>query len=132
MLCRWEHNGNIAPLMNTVPRDLSARHASRPVAAIAVLQIPQLVQPSSAHDVVSVDHAANLNPASPTKRGDVTMEKHIEIRMEQCTGCKLCELACSAVKTGAFAPSESRIRVSLVDIPEIPVPTLLESCDYCF
>ena len=60
------------------------------------------------------------------------MAKHIEIKMEQCTGCKLCELACSAVKTGSFAPSESRVRVSLVDIPEIPVPILLDSCDYCF
>ena len=60
------------------------------------------------------------------------MAKHIEINMEQCTGCKLCELACSAVKTGSFAPSESRIRVSLIDIPEIPVPILKETCDYCF
>ena len=50
------------------------------------------------------------------------MERHIEIRMEKCTGCKLCELACSAVKTGQFNPRESRIKVALVDIPEIPVP----------
>ncbi len=60
------------------------------------------------------------------------MEKHIEINVAQCTGCKLCELACSAVKTGSFKPRESRIKVTLVDIPEIPIPTLLESCDYCF
>jgi len=60
------------------------------------------------------------------------VEKHIEIRMEQCTGCKLCELACSAVKTGEFNPRNSRIKINLVDIPEIPVPTLLDSCDYCF
>jgi hypothetical protein len=62
----------------------------------------------------------------------VTVEKHIEIRMDQCTGCRLCELACSAVKTGEFNPQDSRIKVSLVNIPEIPVPTLLDSCDYCF
>lgn len=60
------------------------------------------------------------------------MEKHIDIDMEKCTGCKLCELACSAVKTGQFNPRESRIQVTLVDIPEIPVPALLDSCDYCF
>ncbi len=60
------------------------------------------------------------------------MEKQIEIRTELCTGCKLCELACSAVKTGQFAPTASRIKVTLVDVPEIPVPTLLDSCDYCF
>ncbi len=60
------------------------------------------------------------------------MEKHIEVKMEKCTGCKLCELACSAVKTGVFNPKDSRIKVCLIDIPEIPVPVLLESCDYCF
>jgi Fe-S-cluster-containing dehydrogenase component len=60
------------------------------------------------------------------------VEKHIEVTMEKCTGCKLCELACSAVKTGRFNPQDSRIRVALVDMPEIPVPVLLDSCDYCF
>lgn len=60
------------------------------------------------------------------------MEKHIEIDVAKCTGCMLCELACSAVKTGRFAPREARIKVTLVDIPEIPVPTLLDDCDYCF
>ena len=60
------------------------------------------------------------------------MEKHIEVRMEKCTGCRLCELACSVIKTGEFNPRHSRIKVSLVNIPEIPVPMLLDSCDYCF
>jgi Fe-S-cluster-containing hydrogenase component 2 len=60
------------------------------------------------------------------------MEKHIEVRMEKCTGCRLCELACSAVKTGAFNPRQSRIKVCLVGIPEIPVPIILDTCDYCF
>lgn len=59
------------------------------------------------------------------------MERHIDVKTEQCTGCKLCELACSAVKAGGFSPRESRIRVSLIGIPEIPIPTLLDSCDYC-
>jgi len=60
------------------------------------------------------------------------LERHIEIVMDKCTGCKLCELACSAVKTGHFNPRESRIKVALIDIPEIPVPVLEDSCDYCF
>ncbi|MFC1931633.1 hypothetical protein ACFLXJ_05485 [Chloroflexota bacterium] len=60
------------------------------------------------------------------------MEKHIEVNMEKCTDCKLCELACSAVKTNAFNPRDSRIKVCLVGIPEIPVPVLLDTCDYCF
>lgn len=60
------------------------------------------------------------------------MEKHIEVLTERCTGCKLCELACSAVKTGEFNPRHSRIKVTLVDMPEIPIPTLLDTCDTCF
>ena len=60
------------------------------------------------------------------------MEKHIEVRAELCTGCKLCEVACSAVKTGQFNPKDSRIKVALIDMPEIPIPILLDSCDYCF
>ena len=60
------------------------------------------------------------------------MAKQIEVIMEKCTGCKLCELACSAIKTGEFNPRDSRIQVALVDIPEIPVPVILDSCDYCF
>ncbi len=60
------------------------------------------------------------------------MEKHIEIDMEKCTGCKLCELACSAVKTGRFSPTDSRIQIVLEQVPEIPVPVLLDNCDYCF
>jgi Fe-S-cluster-containing dehydrogenase component len=60
------------------------------------------------------------------------MAKHIEVVMEKCTGCKLCELACSAIKTGDFNPRDSRIQVALVDIPEIPVPILLDTCDSCF
>ena len=60
------------------------------------------------------------------------MAKHIEVLVDKCTGCKLCELACSAVKMGDFNPINSRIKVVLVDIPEIPVPILLDSCDYCF
>jgi len=60
------------------------------------------------------------------------MPKHIEVIMDKCTGCKMCELACSAVKTGHFNSKDSRIKVVLVDIPEIPVPILTDACDYCF
>jgi Fe-S-cluster-containing dehydrogenase component len=59
------------------------------------------------------------------------LEKHIEVRIEKCTGCRLCELACSAVKTRVFNPRNARIKVCLVGIPEIPVPMLLDTCDYC-
>lgn len=59
------------------------------------------------------------------------MEKHVQVITEKCTGCRLCELACSLEKTSEFNPRKSRIKVTLVDMPEIPVPLLLDSCDYC-
>ncbi len=60
------------------------------------------------------------------------MEKHLVVNMAKCTGCKLCELACSAIKTGKFNPRQAKLQVCLIDIPEIPVPIILDSCDYCF
>ena len=33
------------------------------------------------------------------------------INSENCTGCRMCELACSSTKEGAFIPERSRIRV---------------------
>jgi anaerobic carbon-monoxide dehydrogenase iron sulfur subunit len=39
------------------------------------------------------------------------MSRMIVVDPAKCTNCKMCELACSLVKTGAFAPSRSRIRV---------------------
>ncbi|MFB3818820.1 MAG: 4Fe-4S dicluster domain-containing protein [Candidatus Methylomirabilales bacterium] len=41
----------------------------------------------------------------------------------RCTGCRMCELACSLAKTGAFAPALSRIRVHVFaeDFKHIPL-----------
>lgn len=62
----------------------------------------------------------------------MALAKYIDVLPELCTGCKLCELACSAVKTGEFNPRNSRIKVTLVDMPEIPIPMILDTCDTCF
>jgi Fe-S-cluster-containing hydrogenase component 2 len=35
----------------------------------------------------------------------------IVVQEENCTGCRLCELACSSTKEGEFAPGRSRIKV---------------------
>ncbi len=59
------------------------------------------------------------------------MEKHIQVVMEKCTGCRMCELACSLEKASEFNPRKSLIKVTLVGMPEIPVPLLLDTCDYC-
>jgi Fe-S-cluster-containing hydrogenase component 2 len=43
------------------------------------------------------------------------MTKSLDIVPDRCTGCMQCELACSWVQTGTFAPSKSMIRVSVFD-----------------
>ena len=35
------------------------------------------------------------------------MSRMIVVDHAKCTNCRMCELACSLVKTGAFAPSRS-------------------------
>jgi NAD-dependent dihydropyrimidine dehydrogenase PreA subunit len=42
------------------------------------------------------------------------MEKfEIQIATERCTGCRLCQLACSELYTRAFNPSAARIQVDV-------------------
>lgn len=46
-----------------------------------------------------------------------------------CTGCRACELACSFVSEGFFAPSLSRIRVIRMDEEGLDVPISCFHCD---
>ena len=46
-----------------------------------------------------------------------------------CTGCRACELACSFVCEGVFAPSLSRIRVVRMDEEGVDVPIGCFHCD---
>ena len=46
-----------------------------------------------------------------------------------CTGCRACELACSFINEGVFAPSKSRIRVVKFDRDGIDVPIGCEHCE---
>ena len=39
------------------------------------------------------------------------MSRMIVVDPDKCTNCRMCELACSLVTTGAFAPAQSRIRI---------------------
>lgn len=51
------------------------------------------------------------------------MSKIITVNPEKCTNCRMCELACSLAKTGAFSPTRSRIRVNVFaeDFKHIPI-----------
>ncbi len=39
------------------------------------------------------------------------MARVLSIKVENCTGCRMCELACSSSKEGEFIPEHSRIRI---------------------
>jgi len=39
------------------------------------------------------------------------MRRVIAVKAENCTGCRMCELACSSSKEGLYIPERSRIRV---------------------
>ena len=53
----------------------------------------------------------------------------LEIHPDKCTGCKQCELACSWVQTGTFAPSKSLVRVHVFDEQASFAPYACFQCD---
>lgn len=53
----------------------------------------------------------------------------VEVHAERCTGCRLCELACSMEKTGMFDPSSSRIAVRFKGAGAC-IPVLCTQCEY--
>ena len=57
------------------------------------------------------------------------MTRMLDIVPDRCTGCMQCELACSWVQTGSFAPSRSLIRVSVFDEEASYAPITCLQCD---
>ena len=55
--------------------------------------------------------------------------KMLDIHPDKCTGCMQCELACSWVQTGTFAPSKSLIRVHIFDEQSSYGPYTCFQCD---
>jgi len=53
--------------------------------------------------------------------------QHVICDPTKCIGCRLCEYACSATKTGTFDPSLSRIRVVRIE----PVTMTAITCRLC-
>jgi len=58
--------------------------------------------------------------------------KIITVSPERCTGCRMCELACSIKHTGEFNPSRSRICVTAYD-ESYCIPMMCFQCEhpYC-
>ena len=59
------------------------------------------------------------------------MRKFLSVNPDICTGCRLCELACSMAKQNAFNPKKAHIKVYMRGIPEVPVPVFSRHCDSC-
>lgn len=56
--------------------------------------------------------------------------RNLTIEAAKCTGCRMCELACSLKKEGEFNPAKSRIRaVSIPPLPFYSVVTCLQCGD---
>ncbi|MDF1536538.1 MAG: 4Fe-4S dicluster domain-containing protein [bacterium] len=54
---------------------------------------------------------------------------HLTVIPERCSGCKVCELACSVGRAGANNPKKSRIRVMvLYPHPVIRMPIVCKQC----
>jgi Fe-S-cluster-containing hydrogenase component 2 len=57
------------------------------------------------------------------------MEKKIVVNDSKCTGCRLCELICSALKVGEFKPTSSRIKVVSDSRTGISTPKVCLQCE---
>ena len=57
------------------------------------------------------------------------MEKVLVVNVEKCTGCRVCELACSAFHYKEFSPSRSRVSVISWEERGVDVPALCNQCE---
>ncbi len=55
--------------------------------------------------------------------------KVIRIRQERCTGCRVCEMACSLEKEGAFNPQQSRIKIFQDRAEGLNIFSICQLCD---
>jgi Fe-S-cluster-containing hydrogenase component 2 len=56
------------------------------------------------------------------------MSKFIEVNLEKCTACRLCEFACSTHHFEEINPAKSRIKVSIVSKDFFYYPNVCQQC----
>ena len=57
------------------------------------------------------------------------MVKILTVNLEKCTGCRLCELVCSAKKEGVSNPSRSRLKVEKWEWEGLYIPMVCQQCE---
>ena len=58
----------------------------------------------------------------------MNLQKAIRVSPEKCTGCRICELICSAGKHGEFNPKRARIRIVKMERFFIDIPSVCQQC----
>jgi carbon-monoxide dehydrogenase iron sulfur subunit len=65
----------------------------------------------------------------------MAMNRALIVDVDNCTGCKICELVCSMNSQGEYNPAKSYIRVMRNKDLDVNLPVLavqcLESCERC-
>ena len=57
-------------------------------------------------------------------------DRVVAIDYDKCTGCRICELACSLLNTGETDPGKSRIRIVRIEeeSESLPIPVICMKC----
>jgi len=58
------------------------------------------------------------------------MKQILTIDIEKCTGCRNCELACSASHTNTFNPRRSRIQILKDEVKNLLIPMVCLQCEH--
>ena len=59
------------------------------------------------------------------------MSKVMMVDANRCTGCRVCELACSMIQVGEYNPARSKIRVLQNRELDVNIPVVQAGCDQC-
>jgi Fe-S-cluster-containing hydrogenase component 2 len=68
-----------------------------------------------------------------TFKGDTAINAFIHIHFDQCTGCRICQLACSLAMTGGYNPRRSRLAILPRNEHLYHLPVVCSQCEnaYC-
>jgi Fe-S-cluster-containing hydrogenase component 2 len=61
----------------------------------------------------------------------VETEKVLLFDADKCSGCRICELACSMFHQGEYNPKKSYIRIMANEEAEVYIPVIDIHCDFC-